>query len=45
MERYRGLCNGALIGCSAVPIALGLVNRHSQEYHAPSVFTSHVADI
>src|SRR5579864_178242 len=22
-----------------------LVNHHSQEYHAPSVFTSHVADI
>ena len=22
-----------------------LVNQHSQEYHAPSVFTSHVADI
>jgi hypothetical protein len=28
-----------------VDFNLPLVNHHSQEYHAPSVFTSHGADI
>ena len=36
--------DGAVLAAQAI-FQPPLVNHHSQEYHAPSVFTSHVADI